>query len=60
MPRKILSEAKRDLILSDLFFAHKMLNTKKLTADDLSAVIRHLDMARTELVAAVSGVQKRH
>jgi hypothetical protein len=60
MRRKILSDAKRDLILGDLIFARKMLNTKKLTADDLSAVVRHLDMARNDLVEAISDVQKQH
>lgn len=60
MRRKILSDAKRDLILGDLIFARKMLNTKNLTTDDLSAVVRHLDMARNDLVEAISDVQKQH
>ena len=59
MRRKILSDAMRDNILGDLNFARKMLGTKNLTADDLSAVIWHLDMARNDLHQALADSQKR-
>ena len=54
MRRKILSDVMRDNILGDLNFARKMLGTKNLTADDLSAVIRHLDMVRNDLHQALA------
>lgn len=58
MRRKILSDAMRNNVLSDLNFARKMLGTKNLTADDLSAVIRHLDMAKNDLNQVLADLHK--
>lgn len=59
MRRKVLPDAMRDNVLGDLNFARKMLCTKNLTADDLSAVVRHLDMAKNDLHQVLSDTQKR-
>ena len=58
MRRKILSDAMRNNVLGDLNFARKMLGTKNLTVDDLSAVIRHLDMAKNDLNQVLADLHK--
>ena len=58
MRRKILSDAMRNNVLGDLNFARNMLGTKNLTADDLSAVIRHLDMAKNDLNQVLADLHK--
>lgn len=57
-PRKILSDEQINTISTDLEFAKQMIKTRNLTARDLAAAIRHIDMARNDLVVAINARQK--
>ena len=57
-PPKILSNEKIDTITTDLEFAQQMIKTRNLTAGDLSVVLRHIDMVRDDLIAAIMSRRK--
>ena len=57
-PPKLLSNEKRAVIDMDLDFAKQMINTPNLTAGDLTVVLRHIDMVRDDLAAAINSRQK--
>ena len=58
-PPKLLSNEKIDTISTDLEFAKQMIKTRNLSVRDLSVVLRHIDMVRDDLVAAVDVRQKQ-
>lgn len=57
LPR-ILSKEKIDTITTDLEFAQQMIKTRNLTANDLSVVLRHIDMVRDDLITAIMSRRK--
>ena len=57
-PSRILSKEKTDTITTDLEFVKQMINTRNLTVNDLTVVLRHIDMVRDDLVAAIKSRQK--
>ena len=57
-PPRILSNEKIDTITTDLEFAQQMIKTRNLTAGDLSVVLRHIDMVRDDLIAAIMSRRK--
>ena len=57
-PSRILSKEKTDTITTDLEFVKQMINTRNLTVNDLTVVLRHIDMVRDDLVAAINSRQK--
>ena len=58
-PSRILSKEKTDTITADLEFAKQMINSRNLTVCDLSVVLRHIDMVRDDLMAAVDARQRQ-
>ena len=58
-PRKLLSNDQIDIISCDLEFSKQMIKTRNLTVNDLTVVLRHIDMVRDDLVAAVNVRQKQ-
>ena len=57
-PPKILSNEKISLISTDLDFVNKMIKTRNLTVANLETMLRHIDMVRDDLVAAMDVRQK--
>ena len=57
-PKKILPDNVRGVVLSDLKFARLMLQTHRLTFDDLESVVRHLDLARNDLKKIIGDNKK--
>lgn len=57
--RKLLSNDQIDTISCDLEFSKQMIKTRNLTVNDLTVVLRHIDMVRDDLVAAVNARQKQ-
>ena len=58
-PPRLLSKEKCDTISMDLEFAKQMINTSNLSVADLMVVLRHIDMAHDDLVAAINARQKQ-
>lgn len=58
-PPKLLSVDVCGTISADLEFAKKMIKTRNLTVHDLSVVLRHINMARDDLLAAINARQKQ-
>ena len=58
-PPKLLSTQKVGTISMDLEFIQQMIKTRNLTVNDLTVVLRHIDMVRDDLVAAVNSRQKQ-
>ncbi len=58
-PRKLLSNDQIDTISCDLEFSKQMIKTRNLTVNDLTVVLRHIDMVRDDLVAALNARQKQ-
>ncbi len=56
---KLLSTQKVDTIATDLEFIQQMIKTRNLTVSDLTVVLRHIDMVRDDLTAAISARQKQ-
>ena len=56
---KLLSTQKVDTISTDLEFIQQMIKTRNLTISDLTVVLRHIDMVRDDLIAAISARQKQ-
>ncbi len=56
---KLLSTQKVDTISTDLEFIQQMIKTRNLTVSDLTVVLRHIDMVRDDLTAAISARQKQ-
>lgn len=58
-PPKLLSTQKVDTISTDLDFIQQMIKTRNLTVDDLTVVLRHIDMVRDDFIAAINARQKQ-
>lgn len=58
-PRKLLSNDQIGTISCDLEFSKQMIKTRNLTVNDLTVVLRHIDMVRDDLVAALNARQKQ-
>ena len=58
-PPKILSNEKISSISTDLDFVNKMIKTRNLTVANLETMLRHIDMVRDDLVAAMDVRQKQ-
>lgn len=56
---KLLSTQKVDTISTDLEFIQQMIKTRNLTVSDLTVVLRHIDMVRDDLTAAINARQKQ-
>lgn len=56
---KLLSTQKVDTIATDLEFIQQMIKTRNLTVSDLTVVLRHIDMVRDDLTAAINARQKQ-
>ena len=58
-PPKILSNEKISSISTDLDFVNKMIKTRNLTVANIETMLRHIDMVRDDLVAAMDVRQKQ-
>lgn len=58
-PPKLLSNQKVGTISMDLEFIQQMIKTRNLTVNDLTVVLRHIDMVRDDLIAAINARQKQ-
>ncbi len=58
-PPKLLSNDQIDTISCDLEFSKQMIKTRNLTVHDLTVVLRHIDVVRDDLMAAINARQKQ-
>ncbi|MBQ3039289.1 MAG: hypothetical protein IJD41_01870 [Alphaproteobacteria bacterium] len=58
-PPKLLSTQKVGTISTDMEFIQQMVKTRNLTVNDLTVVLRHIDMVRDDLISAINARQKQ-